>query len=360
MKIDYKVRQYDYNKRSGNLDVEAKGEVKSKKYFPFFYEEDKKIIFKPLSKTKPFSTPYFAYSEVVWSHILHYFFDENIPLYHLAKCEGYEESEPKYHNYGTVVESIINEREKLVNLYEYFMQYPDAQVTDRIAKYINYCMMYYDYSFFFQSELLKNNPELASEISRQILYSILRGDQNYHYENVSFIYEGDNLKRVAMCIDHEFSSIFMYPDQRETHLATSNKFFDYILENESERSKMIKQIFGIPNEKCSIIKNIETITQLYPEVVSSFIDSLNHMSDELKTSPIMLEDHNFLEPFSSDDYEVGILRYKEKKLEESSKKESEIERKNVSVEKINEVLNQEILDNASALKKTLENKLMMI
>lgn len=69
MKIDYRVHQYDYNKRDGNLDAEAKGEVKSKKYFPYFYEKDKKIIFKPLSKTKPFSTPYFAYSEVVWSYI---------------------------------------------------------------------------------------------------------------------------------------------------------------------------------------------------------------------------------------------------------------------------------------------------
>ncbi|MDE6292477.1 MAG: hypothetical protein K2L98_02215, partial [Bacilli bacterium] len=208
MKIDYKVRQFDYNKRAGNLDAEAKGKVKSKKYFPYFYEDGKKIIFKPLSKTKPYSTPYFAYSELVWSHILHYFFDENIPLYHLAKCVGYEQTEPKYHTYGTVVESVTSESEKLVNLYEYFMKYPDTGVTDIIKDYTNYCKTYYDYSFFFASELLKGHSELATEISRQILYSILRGDQNYHYVNVSFIYEGDNLKRVAMPIDHEFSSIF--------------------------------------------------------------------------------------------------------------------------------------------------------
>ena len=360
MKIDYKVRQYDYNKRSGNLDAEAKGKVKSKKYFPYFYEDGKKIIFKPLSKTKPYSTPYFAYSELVWSHILHYFFDENIPLYHLAKCVGYEQEEPKYHTYGTVVESVTNESEKLVNLYEYFMKYPDAMVTDIIKDYTNYCEMYYDYSFFFESALLRQHPELATEISKQILYSILRGDQNYHYENVSFIYEGEQLKRVAMPIDHEFSSIFMYPDQRVSHLATSNKFFDYLLERESERSKMIKAILGIPNEKCNIIKNVETIVKLYPEVVTSFIASLNHMCDELKSNPIILEDHDYLEPFSSDDHEVGILRYKDKDLEAALKKESEIERVKVSVEEVNEFVNQEILDNADALKKTLENKLTML
>lgn len=358
MKIDYKVRNYDYNKRSGNLDVEAKGKVKSKKYFPYFYEDGKRKIFKPLSKTKPFSTPYFAYSELVWSHILHYFFDENIPLYHLAKCEGYEQAEPKYHNYGTIVESVTNENERLVNLYEYFMLHPNKQVTGLIADYTNYCEKYYDYSFFFESELLKNNPEIATEISKQILYSILRGDQNYHYENVSFVYEGEELKRVAMPIDHEFSSIFMYPDQRVKHMAMSDKFYDFLRENESERSKMIKAILGIQNEKCNLIKNIETTVKLYPEVVETFIDSLNHMRDELRQSPVILEDHDFLEPFSSYDFEAGILRYKEKDLEGALKKEKETEKVKVSVEEANEFINQEILNNADVVKKTLENKLV--
>ena len=360
MKIDYKVRQYNYDLRDGNLDAEAKGIVKSKKYFPYFYEDGSKLIFKPLSKTKPLSTPYFAYSEVVWSHILNHFFDETIPLYHLAKCEGYDQTEPKYHNYGTIVESITKGQEKLVNLYEYFMQNPDAEVTDRIAKYINYCMKYYDYSFFFASELLKDNHDIASEISKQILYSILRGDQNYHYENVSFIYDEAKLKRVAIPIDHEFSSVFMYPDQKASHIAISKDFFERLLEAESEKSKIIKSLLGVRDEKSSIIKNIEIIVKLYPEVVTSFISSLNHMSDELRNHPITLEDHGFLEPFSSEDYEVGILRYKENDLEKALKKASEIDRKKVSVEEVNEYLNREILDNADALKKTLENKLTMI
>ena len=65
MEVDFSVKDYDYNLRDGNLDSEAKGVVKSKKNFPYFIEDGKKVIFKPLSRTKPFSTPYFAYSEVV-------------------------------------------------------------------------------------------------------------------------------------------------------------------------------------------------------------------------------------------------------------------------------------------------------
>ncbi len=64
IKFDWNVYHYDYYKRSRNLDVIAQGRVKSEKFFPVFLEEGKERIFKPLSKTKPLYTPYFAYSEV--------------------------------------------------------------------------------------------------------------------------------------------------------------------------------------------------------------------------------------------------------------------------------------------------------
>lgn len=276
----------------------------------------------------------------------HHFFDENIPLYHLAKCDGYEQTEPKYHNYGTIVESVTDNQERLVNLYEYFMLYPDNQVTSAIIKYINYCLEYYDYSFFFKSELLKKHPEIAAEISKQILYSILRGDQNYHYENVSFIYNGNQLARVAMPIDHEFSNIFMYLDENLSHLALCGRHLSELLDISQKNSKMAK--------------NIETIVRLYPDVVANFITSLKNLEEELQSNQIILEDHEFLEPFSSRDYEVGILRYKDKDLERALKREKEIEKREVNVDEVNEHLNQEILTNASFLKKTLENKLTAI
>lgn len=368
MNIDYHVYKYDYNLRDGCLDAEAKGEVKSKKYFPYFYENGKKIIFKPLSKTKPLSTPYFAYSELIWSHLLHTFFDSSIPLYHLATCEGYEEDIPKYHNYGTIVESVIDKSEKLVNIYEYFMQYPDAAVTPKIEKYINYCLVYYDYTFFFESSFFQNNPEIASEISRQILYSILRGDQNYHYENISLIYQGDTLTKVAPPIDHEFSDIFLYLDQEISHLNIHGKQIRELLLDRThllnDEAKKIITLFDEDTKKMWLssktINNIEVITRLYPEVIDNFIVSLEKMISYIQTHPIVLEDHNYLEPFSSDEFQVGTLRYKKNEEDKARELESTIDRRNVSVEEVNQFINNEIYDNADMLKKTLENKLSMI
>lgn len=368
MNIDYHVYKYDYNLRDGCLDSEAKGEVKSKKYFPYFYEEGKKKIFKPLSKTKPLSTPYFAYSEVVWSYLLKNFFDDKIPLYHLAKCEGYEESVPKYHNYGTIVESVTNSDERLVNIYEYFMENPDCFVTPEIEKYINYCLVYYDYTFFFESSFFKNNPEIASEIARQILYSILRGDQNYHYENISLIYAGDTLKRVAPPIDHEFSDIFLYLDQTVNHLNIHGKQINELLIDQTSRlSSKTQMILALLGEEAkynifqsTTINNIEIITKLYPSVVDEFIKSLNNMLVSLQINPIILENHDYLEPFSSDEYEVGTLRYKKNDEVKARELESTLEKREVSVDEVNHYINQEISDNASMLKKTLENKLSML
>lgn len=84
MEINYKVKEVDYHNRLRNLDITAQSKVKSDKFFPVFMIDGKERIFKPLSKTKPFTTPYFAYSEVVWSNIIHNFFDNMIPVYELA------------------------------------------------------------------------------------------------------------------------------------------------------------------------------------------------------------------------------------------------------------------------------------
>ncbi len=64
MYFDWNVYSYQYEDRIRNLSNQAQGIVKSNKFFPVFLEGEREIIFKPLSKTKPLSTPYFAYSEV--------------------------------------------------------------------------------------------------------------------------------------------------------------------------------------------------------------------------------------------------------------------------------------------------------
>lgn len=362
MKIDFNVYNYDYDKRAGNLKAEAKGVVKSQKYFPYFYEDGKKIIYKPLSKTKPLSTPYFAFSEVVWSNLINRFFDKDTPIYRLAKCTGYEKEVPKYHSYGTAVESVVKENENLVNIYEYFEKNPDPSVN--ISNYINYCLTYYDYTFFFESLLFKNNPKIAKEVSKQILYSILRADQNYHYENVSFVYEGNCLKKVSAPIDHEFSTMFMFLYDETSHIKLFGKYMNEFIEetdiNISPQNKMLYNLFGSNLNlkfKSEIIKNIETIVKLYPGVVEEFIISLNNMVNHLNEEPITLEDHGYIEPFNSDEYEVGILRYKENKIEEADQKIRKINKKEVMPTEVNKYINTEIVNSSKLLMKTLMNKL---
>ena len=87
----YKVRHYQYKNRIGNLKSEAVGVVSGEKHFPIFPGN---MIFKPLTKSKPFSTPLYAYAEVFWSTVINKYFMP-APQYELATCEGYEEVNEK-------------------------------------------------------------------------------------------------------------------------------------------------------------------------------------------------------------------------------------------------------------------------
>ena len=96
--LNFHPVHYCYADRTGNLTAEAVGVVKGEKYFPVF---EGGMVFKPLTKSKPFSTPLFAYAEVFWSEVIRGYFVE-APQYRLAFCEGYEKEVPKYYDYGTV------------------------------------------------------------------------------------------------------------------------------------------------------------------------------------------------------------------------------------------------------------------
>ena len=87
LKINYETVHFNYADRIGNLIAEAVGVVKGEKHFPVYSGNQ---IFKPLSKSKPFSTPLFAYAEVFWSNVINEYF-VSAPLYQLAFCHGYEE-----------------------------------------------------------------------------------------------------------------------------------------------------------------------------------------------------------------------------------------------------------------------------
>ena len=98
---DYISKTYNYSKRLGNLTVEAVGVIKGEKHFPVFAD---RIIFKPLTKSKPLSTPLFAYAEVFWSWVINTYFMP-VPQYRLAFCEGYEAETGKNYDYTEILES---------------------------------------------------------------------------------------------------------------------------------------------------------------------------------------------------------------------------------------------------------------
>lgn len=362
--FDFSVQEFDYEKRDGNLINEAKCEPKSKKNFPYFYRDGKKIIFKPLSKTKPLTTPFFSYSEVVWSTLMNKFFDEKIPIYHLAKCKGIEDSIPNKYNIGTSVLCVTNSREYVMSIYEYFLLHPEAIVLDRIKDYTNFCLDFYDYTFFLETELVKNNPEIGRFIAESVLYSVLRADQNFHYENISFITEDGNINRLCEALDHEFSTMFLFIDSDQKH---SHYLDDYELSINDEYHNYLSDLISsgiITNTGWSIdsknYNNIKRITELYPDLVETFIDKLMAMIEYLRENPIVLENHGYVIPFSSDYWKVGHARYRNHDEAMAKKMESETKLTFIEPEDVSDRINGEILNHSERLKKTLENRLNML
>lgn len=318
----FNVVNINENDRIGNLKAEAHSVVKSTKYFPVYNIDGKKMIFKPLSKTKPLTTPLFSYSEVYWSYVINKFFDSNAPRYYLAISSTIEKEQPKYYSQGVLVESITPNEEKLINLYDYFMKNPDSSVD--IKDYENYCMMNYDYTKILESNFIKNNNEIGKGLAYQILLSMLRQDQNFHYENINFILE-DDILRLSPPIDFEFSTPFLYPDIERINLREKEKYIEALkIIDENDEDDTIKcflkaigmqNIFNISNKlKC----NLCTIIRNYPEVVVKFIKNLDNLIKYLPNFKIDDPD-NYVGKLNSNYWEVGHAFFKENDLDKYEK-----------------------------------------
>lgn len=352
IKFNWKVYEYDYQKRTRNLTSEAQGVVKSSKHFPVFQEEGQDYVFKPLSKTKPFSTPYFAYSEVYWSTIINKYFDEKAPIYRLAICKNIED-EKKYHH-GTIVKSLEEDNKKLINLYEWFRDHPDPNID--IKEYINYCEMYYDYRMFFDTQIMKDNPEIAKEFATQILLSILRLDQNYHYENILFHEQEGKLIDVASPIDHEFSTMFLYPDNEIKHQRRFKSALSSITISPDDPTNVFSTLeyeaFG------TLAKNIERIANQYPEKATEFLEKLKVFIRDLKKEPITLENHGYLVPFNSNNFQIGQALYKQNDSATAKRIQENLAQYNPSIEQISQTVYHETLLSSRVLEKKLEKSLI--
>ena len=128
---DYTSKTYNYSNRLGNLTAEAVGVIKGEKHFPVFAD---RIIFKPLTKSKPLSTPLFAYAEVFWSWVINTYFMP-VPQYRLAFCEGYEAKTGKNYDYGTAVPFAYGEGE--ANKFDLYVPADDTRETYGLVVYLH-------------------------------------------------------------------------------------------------------------------------------------------------------------------------------------------------------------------------------
>ncbi len=345
MTFDFSIiTNLDYEKRLGNLDALAHGVVKSKKNFPFFLINDKKYVFKPLSKTKPYTTPFFAYSEVVWSTIVNKYFDESAPIYKLAICSNYNDDfKTKYHH-GTLVESLEKKDFNLLNLYQIYMKYKDNSVD--IENYINYCEKFYSFTNILDTDIMNNNQKLGEKLAYQILLSILRLDQNYHYENPLFYEKENQIVDIVPPIDYEFSTMFMFLDNLELNLEKYIAALDLLLlkiDSNDILGKLKYETFGI------IPQNLDKIAQKYPHIVKEFLTKLQNLITDLEDTSLKLEDKGYLVPFNSYNFEIGHARYKENNESKALEVESNLQQYSVDLDIINNIIYEETLNTCKIL-----------
>jgi len=303
----FKVNEVNYTDRVDEIDKVSSGVVKSQKKFPIFldsYGGNKELIFKPLSPSKPYGNPTFAYNEVYWSYLINKIFDERAPRYELAICHGIpiKAVEKLPREKGVLVESYLKPGQQDVNLLEYYRDNPDHGVD--IEKYINYCDYIYDYSDIMKSEVFTQRPDLSRRLGEMVLTSMLTRNINFHYENISFICEDDNIIDLAPPIDHEFSTLSISPEHRDANLS-KQAAYDSLMFELSPQDKLLspndfsRDPLTALNNSRSAFNNVSTIVKQQPEVAAEFIDKLSKMRQFLLNHDIVFQDLNYVGEFNS-------------------------------------------------------------
>jgi len=103
--------------------------------------------------------------------------------------------------------------------------------------------------------------------------------------------------------------------------------------------------------------NLDIIVSRYRELVEIFLERLELFIDDLEKTPINVEDNNYIFPFNSNNYEVGIERYKNNNEESAIKKLKGLEQKNVDLNIINKLIQEEMLEVANLLKVSITKRL---
>ena len=192
----------------------------------------------------------------------------------------------------------------------------------------------------------------------QILISVLKGDQNYHYENIAFICnEAGEILRLAPMIDHEFSTYFMFPDSMSRHLywfeqlqrsiagdeVRPDEYADFT--NEEERRLMEKSATCLHG-------NLIYIKEHYPKITELFLEKLNKLEADLKENKEMFyiqKSQRYPDHANSNAYLAGKARYKDHDEEKAAIYEAKY---GGSGKEINfEIINSQII---YEIKKTIQ------
>ena len=225
--------------------------------------------------------------------------------------------------------------------------------------------MFYDYTEILESDYFQTHPAMVEELVLQILVSILKGDQNYHYENIAFVCrEDDKILRLAPMIDHEFSTYFMFPDSMPRQMYWFEQLarsiqgdevqpgeFDY-LTNETERHLMEK------SATC-LHKNLIYIREHYPEVCQVFLEKLSRLEKDLKEKKELFElekGPGYPEMANSDAYLIGKARYKDHDEEKAREYETKYggKEKQINFEVVNSVAVYEIKKIMQQMREIIE------
>ena len=136
--------------------------------------------------------------------------------------------------------------------------------------------MFYDYTEILEADYFQTHRGIAEDLAMQILISVLKGDQNYHYENIAFVCDASGqILRLVPMIDHEFSTCFMFPDNLSRH----NYWFGELQRSIEGKPVQPDEYKDFPNEKerrlmeksaTCLHRNLVYIKEHYPEVTASF------------------------------------------------------------------------------------------
>ena len=251
-------------------------------------------------------------------------------------CKNIDKEFGNKYSYGTIVDSLENSPKKLVNLYELFRENPDSLVD--IENYVNFCEKFYEYGCIFKSNFMKMHEDIAHDFALQVLLSILKLDQNYHYENPLFYMDNNQVSGVAPMIDHEFSTMFLYLDNLQLNKKRFDSSLNSLVMTKTDPNYILAQFRY--EAFATLSHNLDVIILNYPETACEFLIKLKHFIRDFKAEYFLLEDHNYLFPFNSSNFMIGHARFKHHNEEEAKKLELELEQYSPDINVVSKIIYQ--------------------